>query len=671
MRILWWGDDMVHFFPFSKSYRFKLVSIHSCVMAPASVAQSIILYVTSAHGRPAGREDDLVTIVRQRLNTVYANSEQIMVHQQAFMFGVSPIVKYLQESFGRDRALSMDKTTFGVHLYKVLEKIATRTRLLRKHEAIVEDEDAWLSIEAAAQSVLRGSSALPPSMVGAPRRSASQAEWAAPARSGAPWWSKRYFISAFTALLSALGYQTRGLCTTSRNRVYVALYAFLVLVAAVIYFRHGPDEAFAGFLWTRATSPADEDGGLDEASEHSTSAPQTPEVSFQEVPEPVAADPALTALATQMQELRSLVQSMAGGSPPAGVPQSGAQGPLLVEETPPVMQTLLNFASEHQATGPISHTAAAQHAQATPICLEDYFPVEPRMWDSQNDARGWAPYAGSARTVNQAKRLLGALQSYKGQSQLNPMWGPMFWQSVARAESDGAFEPDLLRLLRAHGYQGAGTLGAPRDALQAALAGLRDAGSPAVGSGAFLPAAPGLEGMMADFDERWDSSLPPDLPRAGPEIYRALRGEGSACVRDWLSTRFKGEKTNKNAEWVDLWNAASGVDFAIAKNKHNILGFLASDDDMEVKLRRLASYVHFQRTGDLNSATQLLALKPPGTGTDIAPKWLLDEATLYSKNTWAQEQRVKGGGRKGKEPAPKKTPRKDPKGKGAGKGKDE
>ena len=117
-------------------------------------------------------------------------------------------------------------------------------------------------------------------------------------------------------------------------------------------------------------------------------------------------------------------------------------------------------------------------------------------------------------------------------------------------------------------------MGAPRDELQVALSGIVEAGSPATGSGGFLLEARGLEGVMASLDERWRSSLPPDLPRAGPEIYRALRSEGSACTRASQSTRFRGDNSNKNAERVDLQNGASRVGFAVATHTHDLtLGF--------------------------------------------------------------------------------------------------
>ena len=211
-------------------------------------------------------------------------------------------------------------------------------------------------------------------------------------------------------------------------------------------------------------------------------------------------------------------------------------------------------------------------------------------------------------------------------------------------------EPDLLRALRGQGYQGPHTLGAPRDDLKKVLEQFRDSGGASLGSGGFVGAPPGMEHVM-EFtmsDERWQYGLPPDLSRAAPEIYRKCRAEGVNNMREWLSQRYKGDRSPKNAEWTDLWNAACEIDFALIRNRGNEAAMLASDDGLEIKLRRLASYAHMVRTGDLQCATMFLAIQPPGAETDVAPSWLLDDATLYSKKEHQRSERVAKNKSKGK-----------------------
>ena len=82
-------------------------------------------------------------------------------------------------------------------------------------------------------------------------------------------------------------------------------------------------------------------------------------------------------------------------------------------------------------------------------------------------------------------------------------------------------------------------------------------------------------------------------------------------------------------------------------------------DDMEMMLRELSAYAHLKRTGDVHSATQILALKPPGTNPDVAPGWLVSEATAFSRVEHQRTEWVKKD-RKGKGKPDK--PDKDPKG---------
>ncbi len=171
------------------------------------------------------------------------------------------------------------------------------------------------------------------------------------------------------------------------------------------------------------------------------------------------------------------------------------------------------------------------------------------------------------------------------------------------------------------------------------------------------------------FDERWDAQLPADMGRAAPEIYRALRAEGSTSCRDWLNTNFKGSKDLKNPEWVDLWNAATETDYALrGRTQAEAMMLLAGEDHLEIKMRRLAAHVHFGRANDSVSTAMMLAVRPPGAGCDIAPNWLVSEVATYSKAEHQRRQRVtqRGQGRGNKAGPERGKPDKPPKGAGRG-----
>ena len=206
----------------------------------------------------------------------------------------------------------------------------------------------------------------------------------------------------------------------------------------------------------------------------------------------------------------------------------------------------------------------------------------------------------------------------------------------------------MMRVLRAHGHVGPSTVGAPRPGLREDLMAMRDRGGPALGAGVG-PSMPG-QGSDAqgapDHGQRWDSQLPPELPRGAPEIYRSLRAESSVNVRDWLSQNYPGQKDAKNSEWIDLWQSATEIDFEVDHTPiAQVPSMLAASDGMEIKLRRLAAFEHFWRTHDQSAMLRMLAIRPPGVSGDIAPAWMLKDAIDHSKCDYQQQQRVQGRGR--------------------------
>ena len=99
--------------------------------------------------------------------------------------------------------------------------------------------------------------------------------------------------------------------------------------------------------------------------------------------------------------------------------------------------------------------------------------------------------------------------------------------------------------------------------------------------------------------------------------------------------------------WVDLWNMALQIDHAVADftNDPDLLAFLGTSDTAEIILRRLASFKYKQRTGDKVGAQQMLAVHAPGSSADVAPSWMVQEATPHSKVEWQRDDRVSKSGR--------------------------
>jgi len=272
-----------------------------------------------------------------------------------------------------------------------------------------------------------------------------------------------------------------------------------------------------------------------------------------------------------------------------------------------------------------------------------------------------------------ALAVLSVWDSLSASATFNPFWGEQFWQALAAREAQ--LPPALVTVLRNFGYVGPSTKGPPAAALRETLSRLSLLSAAPGGTGGFGIAPPAAAGVNPDL-YRWHQQLAPDLKRAAPEIYSSLRAAGTANVREWLSQEFTGSRHSDS--WVDLWTTATSIDFklaaaAAAAGVGGMAAALNGDDSIEMGLRRLAAYVYQARTRDRTGAARMLAISPPGAGLDIAPSWLVNDVTIYSKNEHQRGERVTAADhvrqRQNKGDAKGDGKGKDGKGKGKGKGK--
>ena len=68
---------------------------------------------------------------------------------------------------------------------------------------------------------------------------------------------------------------------------------------------------------------------------------------------------------------------------------------------------------------------------------------------------------------------------------------------------------------------------------------------------------------------------------------------------------------------------------------------IARRETAEAALRRLASYVHEERTGNRDAALSMLAIKPAHLSHDIAPAWLVSKAASFAPSEHNRRERAK------------------------------
>ena len=604
-------------------------------MVASSTIQTFRLAVVGLGGKPAGGEESLIELVRRRLNAALVKGVNWAVRRQ-FVHGLTPLVSYLKSSLAENDFNKLQFDGLDDAIFELYKVIAARTRLVKRYSSIVDSDEEWTEVARGLRSVARGETPAPPSAIFVDKRSARE-QWTPPAQGWFCWRSRRWTVTLwaifgvfFIYLIDALA--TWELITTGRMRIGASAFGGFLIFMGAVWWSYGPEvwsvpECFRGTpeplddtsegASDGDTAPSDEDG-------LSPSLPDRGEGTGLTRPD----ESALESLRRENERLRDAL-----GSTPtrdsAGLPLEQPE-----QLRSPNVDALRAFALDQKGEGPISQTAD-RFGTAVPVGI----PQLPAS-AGQPSSSTWQPFRAAAEAQSQATQLSALLAMAEREKAVNPYgWASAFWQRVAALETQSPLSPDLLRLLQSQGYVGGATISPPRDDLRAQLEQIRIAGVPAHGTGAsaFMDAGPL---PAASNPDRWSSQLAPDLKRAAPEIYRSFRSAGSSSVRDWLNSQY-GQNNRSSPQWVELWNIATNADFELrGLDERQTLERLASSDALEIGLRRIAAWVYEQRTHDKAGAAHMLAVTAPGTFSDVAPTWMIEEATAHSKMEHQRAERV-------------------------------
>ena len=72
-----------------------------------------------------------------------------------------------------------------------------------------------------------------------------------------------------------------------------------------------------------------------------------------------------------------------------------------------------------------------------------------------------------------------------------------------------------------------------------------------------------------------------------------------------------------------MWSIATRADYALsrAETPSQLALIFATNDGVEIDMRRFGAHVYETRTGDRQGAALMLAVKAPESHVDIAPGW--------------------------------------------------
>ena len=228
------------------------------------------------------------------------------------------------------------------------------------------------------------------------------------------------------------------------------------------------------------------------------------------------------------------------------------------------------------------------------------------------------------------------LQAMSASSSSNPHWARGFWKWIALKIANNEIAPDLLNVLISFGYIGEDTLTTPN--VTSLCQALEHGFSTTPASTQNWAAANSWGGSSGN---TYHTALPGDMRRAATEIYRTIRSEGAASVRQWLRENFTGYK-GPSGPWDELWSLAAQVDFALSncQSDADMLRVLGTDDRVEIALRHLGAHFYESRTRDRAGAAQMRAFSSPGSARDIVPGWMVSEASAFSKVEHQRSERV-------------------------------
>jgi len=147
-----------------------------------------------------------------------------------------------------------------------------------------------------------------------------------------------------------------------------------------------------------------------------------------------------------------------------------------------------------------------------------------------------------------------------------------------------------------------------------------------------------------------------------------MRATGALTIRDWLTANHADRRGRE--EWESLWMTATIIDFTLsdALNEMELCRALSTDDQVETGLRHLAAFAYEKRTGDRTGAGHIRAVRAPGNQNDVAPSWLVTDATTASRADYRRSEQVFAQARWRSGAAGAKGKGKGKKGKGKSKG---
>ncbi len=286
----------------------ELVSATSSAtsMAPHAIVSAIQLHVTSLGGQPTLRENELVEKVRKRFNLKLSATGGLPNKVKAFIFGIEPIVNYLQAIF-RAKFIALGSAGMGDQVCELFRKCTRATRIPKRFAEIIDDADPWAEVEVAITAMAGGAAAPMPDL----QQEAISSNPTSVVVGSPPFWSHKFFVVTGPFLVAWLFFETRHFFVIGRTRFFLFGMSTLFLAIGIAYFLRGA----MFFLIGKTTGETEADDNSDDGAQSWASVEPTSPVSAQMGPGDTVQSPeslTVNRLSEEFAEMQELMRHLAG-----------------------------------------------------------------------------------------------------------------------------------------------------------------------------------------------------------------------------------------------------------------------------------------------------------------------------------------------------------------------
>ena len=161
-------------------------------MAPIATVRNLKIWISSISGKPSGAEDELIAVVRRRLNAKVSNMDTPVIGAALLAYGLEPLLRYMEVCLPGVKFKTLSNEALADHIHDGFRVVATRTRLVKKFADALDSAKTWELVTASLGRARLGEELTAPG--GLDDSSGAAMMWMPPSEPVPPRWAGRRTI---------------------------------------------------------------------------------------------------------------------------------------------------------------------------------------------------------------------------------------------------------------------------------------------------------------------------------------------------------------------------------------------------------------------------------------------------------------------------------------------